>query len=121
MDFSTKSIINVLPLEEEEKVKLIESLDHLSPDKKFDLERLLWRAYRQLYQIKLDTNLQLAFKDAYDGKEQLDTDFYKRVQEKTEKEMDAESVAVSQTVDLTAARKAMQLIIQEIRAAKKPL
>ena len=54
-----------------------------------------------------------------EGKEVLDKDFYKRVREQTRQEMEQTGVATVEGADLDAARKAMEMIVKEIRSSKK--
>ncbi len=116
---TTQNIIKILPFPDQFKSKLLAEFNSLNPDQKFDTEQILWRGYRTLYRIKLAYNLQQAFYKASNNQEKLDKDFYKRVQEATEKEMLSESTQIIQETDLAAARKAMELIVKEIKASKK--
>jgi len=115
----TKDIIKILPFDESYRHELLDSFDSMDPDEKYDLERLLWKGYRAFYNILLDSNMQLAINNAADGKESLDPEFYKRIQEKTKKEIEELGTKATETVDLTEARKAMELIVKEIHASKK--
>ncbi|QQG40745.1 MAG: hypothetical protein HYV37_00230 [Candidatus Levyibacteriota bacterium] len=119
MKITTKSIIKALPFEEQFRLDLINKLDSLSADQKFTIEQILWDAYFSLYDLKMDTNLKLALERAKNNEETLDKDFYKRVEAQTEKEMENQAVEATERVDLTAARKAMELIVKEIQESKK--
>ena len=118
MQLTTKSIIKTLPFEDSFKTDLLNQLDQFDPDKKFALERVVWETYDALYAIKLNENLRSALLQVRNHEEKLDENFYKRVREKTEKEMQEEAVQSAEQVDLTAARKAMELIVKEIQAGK---
>ncbi|MBI2074504.1 MAG: hypothetical protein HYT83_01560 [Candidatus Levybacteria bacterium] len=119
MTITTKEIIKLLPFEDKFRLELLEKFDSLNPDQKFNMEQILWDAYFALYKLKLDENLQLAFLRAKENQEKLDKDFYKRVEEQTEKELSENTIEVTEEVDLEAARKAMEKIIKEIRATKQ--
>lgn len=118
MNITTKDIIKILPLEESLRTGLIQSFDTLTPDQKYNIEKTLWDAYYAIYEITYQKNLRLAFERAKKNQEKLDADFNKRVIEQTENELQNETITVSQDVDLSAARKAMEVIIKEIHAAK---
>lgn len=118
MRITTKDLIKILPFNEQERMQLLEEFDSMELEEKFQIEQILWRAYRNIYKLRLANNMQLAFLEAQDGREKLDNNFYKRAREKTDKEMQEEAVKNIEGMDLTAARKAMEQIIQEIRAAK---
>jgi hypothetical protein len=119
MTINTKNIIKMLPVEEKFKLDLLNEFDFYDPDTKFEVEQIIWRAFREYYKIRLDQNLQLAFVKAGNNQESFDPDFYKRIREQTEKEIEEESVKNVEAIDLSAARKAMEVIVKEIKASKK--
>ncbi|RJQ38427.1 hypothetical protein C4559_01410 [Candidatus Microgenomates bacterium] len=115
----TKDIIKILPLDEKTKMELLDRYDNLDPDVKARIIDLLWDTYDAMYDLKFEENMQLALYRAKEGKEKLDQELGKRIQEQTEKEIEKEVIEGKQTVDLAAARSAMERIIAEIRASKK--
>lgn len=115
----TKDIIKLLPLDEKFKMELLNEFDFLDPDEKFEIEQVLWKAYRDLYEAKLKDNMQLALQKAGNNQEKLDKGFYKRIREQTDKELEEEERQTIEQTDLFAARTAMEKIVKEIRAAKK--
>lgn len=119
MNITTKEIIKILPFDKKFKFELLEAFDTLSPDQKFNIEQILWDSYFALYKLKLDENLQLAFLRAKENKEALDKDFFNRVEQQTEEEIKSGTIETAESVDLEAARKAMEVIVKEIHAAKK--
>lgn len=112
----TKEIIKFLPFEEDFKRSLLEQFDQAQGQQKFELDSMVWRAYYQVYEAQLQQNIQLELQQ---GKEKMDEHFYAKIREKTEKELDDMIRSESKTSDLSAARKAMEKIVQEIHAAKK--
>lgn len=118
MRLTTKDVIKILPIEEDVRVYLLESVDGSDPDRKYLAEKLVWEAYDTLYELKLEENMQLAMVGTKQGQERLDKDFYKRVREQTEKEMQEEAIQNTEKVDLSEARKAMEKIVREIQASK---
>lgn len=115
---TTKDIIKILPFESQLKNNLLNKFDTLSDDQRYTLEQILWDAYYDLYEIKLDENLRLAFARAKDGQENLDPDFYKRVENQTEIDMQKDASEHISEKDLEAARVAMQKIVNEMQLAK---
>lgn len=118
MQITTKDIIKILPFEDQLKTSLLDNFDNLNPDQKLAIEQLLWQTYESLFKLKLEENTQMALLRAKEGREKLDKEFYKRVREQTEKEMQSETIQTTQDVDLSEARKAMEVIIKEIQASK---
>lgn len=118
MKITTKDIIKALPMEANIKATLLTEFNAMPLDNQIEVEQLLWQTYNALYQAKLQENIQLALLDAQEDKEKLDKEFYRRVREKTNRYMQEELANSSQDVDLAAARKAMEMIVGEIRASK---
>lgn len=113
MKITTKDIIKILPFDNEFKSELFNSFDRLDADKKFNLEQILWDAYSAFYELKLKENTQLALLRAKDNQEKLDHDFYKRVREKTDKEMEEEATTATTQFDLTRAKEELKVIIDK--------
>jgi len=75
------------------------------------LEQIIWDTYYALYQLRLQENMQKAMLLAKEDKESLDKDFYKRVQEQTEKEIEQEEVQLNEDKDLTSIRQKIQSLL----------
>lgn len=116
---TTKNLIKILPLEQIYKEELLNKFDDYSPNQRFVIEQAIWRTYRTIYQLRLQKNLKDALVAVNNGQDKLDDLFYKRVREKTEKELQTETIQTVEKTDLDAARKAMEQIVHEIQAAKK--
>jgi len=108
MRLTTKDIIKTLPFASEFQKQLLEGFDSLDADKKFEIEQILWDSYDALFQIKLEENLELATIEAEVGNVALDQDFYKKAQEKTEKEMKSNFHEETKDMDLSAIREKLQ-------------
>lgn len=119
MKLKTKDLIKILPFEEKFKTELFSEYDNLNPDQKFEIVRLLWDTYDALYELKLEENMQTALLRVENGQESLDKEFYKRIEEQTEKEMESQTTQSIESSNLTAARAAMEMIVKEIQASKK--
>lgn len=118
MKITTKGIIKILPFDEEYKTKLLNDFDSFDSDRKFNIEQALWDAYDNFFEIKLKENTALALLNVQKGLEEVDENFNKRIVEKTEKDMQEEAQKNVEQKDLDAARKAMEMIVREIRASK---
>lgn len=115
----TKDIIKILPIDESLRTSLLEEFDSLDVEPKYRLIELLWEIYDGLFGLKLEENTQLALLRAKEGQETLDKNFYKRVKEQTEKDMETKAIEDVQNTDIASARKALEVIVKEIRASKK--
>lgn len=112
-------IIKALPLEEEVKTKVLEMYMSFTPGQKISVDKLAWDAYFLMYDEKLKKNLGTEYEEIRKRDEKMAEDFYKNALEKTDKEMNLEFKESVSEHDLEAARKAMELIVREIQAAKK--
>ncbi len=112
-------IIKVLPLDEEVKTKVLEMYASFTPGQKISVDRLAWDAYFTMYDEKLKKNLGTGYEEIRKKEGKMEEDFYKNALEKTDKEMDTEFKESVSIHDLEAARKAMEVIVREIQAAKK--
>lgn len=120
MKIKTKDLIKILPLEESFRTELLQKYESMSPEQKYPIIQLLWDTYDALFRLKVEENMQSAFLRAKNNQEKLDHSFYDRIKIQTEKQLEEENSKILENVDLSAARKAMEQIIAEIRASKKP-
>lgn len=118
---TTKDIIKILPFEEQFKNNLLSQFDGLSIDQKFSLEQILWETYVTFYNLKLEENMQLALLRARDNKEPLNSDFYKKVQDQTDEQMQRETLKSVEAKDIEAARAAMEKIVKQMKNANMPI
>lgn len=107
----------MLPFDKEFKEGLMNSFDSLDSDQRFSIERVIWDLYDGLYELKLQENIRLEMEKSNDTDHPLDKDFYKRVKEKTEKEVLNEFVDNTISVDLSQARAQIDLILNGTRSA----
>lgn len=108
---SAREIIKALPFDEAFKKLMLDKYDSLDADQKYNTDCILWDAYDALYELKLNENLVLAFQQIKEGKERIDKEFYKRVREQTELDMQSEKVKLSTDVDLSQVRNQLQEIL----------
>lgn len=108
---TTQDLIKVLPFDKEFKKELLESYENLNSDKKFNIQVMLWDTYDALFELKLEENLTIAFEEAKNNQERLDSDFYKRVRDLTMREMEQVSAEEIKAMDLDVARDKLEEII----------
>lgn len=118
MQITTKNIIKILPVEANVKERLAKEFDSLPLEKKYAIKELLWGFFYSWYGLKLEENTQLALLGAKNGKIKLDQNFYKKVKEKTDREIEEGAIETVEKVDLEEARRAMEFIVKEIKASK---
>src|SRR5207302_2359918 len=110
METTTQNIIKMLPFDEDFKIQLLENFDIFTQDQKHEIENIVWNLYMKLHDLKLQENTLLAMERVKNNEEKIDEDFYTRIKEKTEKDMEQNLYAQTETVDLSAARAAMEKI-----------
>ncbi len=115
-DFSTKNLIRLLPIAEDFKKLLLEQIDIISSDKKSELDELIWDAYYALYKLRLDRNIQKALDDESENGEKIDQDFYIRIKNKTEAEMQQLKPADLDQEELKETRQKLEEVLQNEKA-----
>lgn len=113
MDFTTKTIIQILPFEPEFKEQLLLAFDSMDPDRKITIERAVWDLYDAIYELKLQENIDIALQKALLNKEKLDPEFYKRVKKQTEIELLSSTATTVTQSDLTQAREKLEQLLKE--------
>lgn len=113
MKITTEGIIKALPFDEAYRTELLQSLPTLDPDKKANVEQILWDTYFAFYKIKFDENMQLELGNMAQNNLPINDEFYARVTQKTEEDMLKEFVDTTISVDLTDARTKIDQILQE--------
>lgn len=121
MTLTTKTIINFLPLPTDQKLELLEQYDLLPQEEKLRVSHLLWELYYDLYQLKIQENFDKLMAEADEKGEKTDGTFYKKVLQKTREETKEQLSLSENSIDLSEARKSMEMIIREINAAKIPI
>lgn len=113
--FNTKTLINLLPFDPKQKLELLESYDNLPKEEQIKVSRIVWDAYAEYEELKINDNFEKGFET---GEFPLDENYYKAIVAKTEKEIDEELENAAKTVDLTNVRQSMEKILKEINASK---
>lgn len=110
---TTQDLIKILPFDKEFKKELLENYETLDPDRKFNIQVMLWGTYDGLFDLKLEENLSIAFEEAKNNQEKLDSELYKRVRDLTADEMDRLTEDDIKALDLDIARDKLQEILSE--------
>jgi len=113
MQITTESILKLIAIDSKSANKLISDFQALDIDKKFLAERVIWDAYDELFNIRVEVNLQKAFEDVKNGKRELSNNFYKEIKEETENELEKEFLNKSTNTDLAAVREKLEKVIQQ--------
>jgi hypothetical protein len=112
MLLTTKNIIKLLPLEEVFKKKLLDGYDQLPFAKRFALEQVTWDIYDAYVQVKIEENIALALDKAqYEDNGLINPEFYDKIKEQTEKEIQEKGVLEAEKVDLVATREQLASVI----------
>lgn len=113
MDITTKDIIKMMPFEEAFKTELLGKFDSLGADERYEVERLLWGLYDAIYTLKLQGKIEMAMSPDAAVKVALDQNFYKKIRDEVEQEMDSEATSTIDSADLQAAREKLQSMIKQ--------
>ncbi len=116
---TTKDAIKLLPLDEKLKMQVLNMYDYMEPEQKLTVEVIAWKTYFLLHDEKVQMNLEKELAAVEAGEAPLGTDFYNHVLKKTDQQEKKDLSSQTENVDLAIARRAMEQIINEIRASKK--
>src|SRR5579872_2526472 len=111
MKLTTLDIIKLLPFEENYKRSLIDAFDSLSEDQRYEVTELVWSTYGALYRIKYNANMEKALSEIADQRITLGNDFYKKIKEKTDQDMDKLESQQSTPINLDQTRQELQNIL----------
>ena len=113
MKMSSKDLISMLPLGSKLKQELLTKFDTLDDAKRLSIIDILWQTYDSLFEVKLQENVRNALFQIEDGQEKIGPDFYKRIQEKTRKEMEQQLVKDTTELHLSAVRDKLKNLIEK--------
>lgn len=114
---TTQDIIKMLPIDEAKKVKILSQYDSMSETERLSIDEMAWNSYFELYEERLKENVNMQYERVKKGEEPYG-DFYPRALAKTDQEMTAESKEEATTIDLSAARKEMEQLVQNSQSAQ---
>lgn len=111
MKITTENILKMLARDSNQALKLVEIFNAFDDDQKYLAEKKIWDLYDELYDVRLKSNLQKAFAEVKKGKRNLSADFYKKVKEETDKEIEKQFHQDTTSVDLNSVRDKISKII----------
>lgn len=113
MELTTEKLIQIIPLADDLRQDLRSRWEHMDPDEKFQVERILWDAYYEIYEMKLEINIQKKLAElGEEGSDvQLGPDFYQKVAEETEKEMHTDSLVKADSTELVDVRQKLEQLM----------
>jgi hypothetical protein len=114
----TLDVIKLLPMDDKVKTQILNMYPHMNDEQKLSLESLAWDYYDLMYGEKVEAHIEELEDKIVKGEEHFSPENYAKVIDKTEADMKKALAEATTTTDLTAARKAMEQIMGEIRAAK---
>lgn len=118
MALTTREILQLLPMDEDFRKELLETFDSASEEQQFRLSLVAWQQYYAYKNLKLKENIQVNLAKPASDTDAPDEDFFKKVEEKTGKELTSETTTAASATKLDEVRKAMEKIVKEIQAAK---
>jgi len=116
---TTEDILKLLPLEEEEKIRVLNEYEFGTKERKADIELLAWTGYMEWYDERVKENITKEMDLIKKGEGgALDKTLYARALKRTEDELQEELTKGVTDTDLARARVAMKQIMNEIHAVK---
>lgn len=110
---TTKDLIKILPFDKTFQIELLNSFDSLDDERKDYITQTLWDAYYLFYKINLQEKLGQALLKFKRGEETMDENFYNRVRDAVEKDMQVEFYPKATDADLSAVRAKLEAVINE--------
>ena len=118
-ELNTKILIKFLPFSEEFKKEMLERYDKLSLGQQSVITEHIWNAYYDYFDIKLQENFDKEMAELEKKKLQPSVNFYRKLVDKTNKEIKDRLLKSGESSQLEEARKAMEKIVREIQASKR--
>lgn len=119
-EINTKVIINFLPFPADFKLDLLERFDSLPKAEQLRISDIMWEGFYTIYDLRFQENFDKGIQEAEKTGQMPDDTFYGKIVEKMDKEIEAALRSAGEGMDLSAARKSMEQIVQAIKAAKTP-
>ena len=113
MQITTENILKMVAINSVNAQKLIAGYQRLDADRKFIVEGAIWDLYDELFQGRVEINVQKAFEDVKNRKRKLSNNFYREIKEETEKELENEFLSKSTSADLAAVREKLENVMQQ--------
>jgi hypothetical protein len=108
-----KNIIKILPFDRDFQLDLLNRFDSLEGDERYNTVQLLMEAYYMFYRFQLEENLGKALIRVRNGEIEIGENFYRKIREQTEKDMESNFEAKTADVDIAAIRAKLEAVINE--------
>jgi len=112
MKLNTKTIIQSLPLDDKLKQDILSKWDTMDRDLRYEIENLVWEAYYEFENLKVDENIQNNLQKAKQGEVPLNADFYETAIKGTEETKTVELHQSADSVELAAVRGKLEQLMQ---------
>ncbi|QQS43278.1 hypothetical protein IPM65_03895 [Candidatus Roizmanbacteria bacterium] len=112
MKLNTKTIIQTLPLDDKLKQDILSKWDTMDQDLRYEIENLVWEAYYEFEDLKVDENILKNFEKAKQGEIPLNGDFYDTAVKGTEESKTQELHQSADSVELAAVREKLEQLMQ---------
>lgn len=112
MKLNTKTIIQALPLDPGLKQDIVSKWDTMDKDLRYEIENLVWEAYYEFEDLKVDESIQKNLEKAKQGELPLNADFYNTALQSTEETKTQELHQSADTVELSAVREKLEQLMQ---------
>lgn len=113
MKLKTKDLLKALPIDEKTRERVMQVLNGQDEAKKFELGEMIWDAGHMMYKQKLDENIRKSVNDPKGNGVKLDTDFYRQVKEKTDREFEQVLQSKTSSEDLAGVRDRLQQLMAD--------
>jgi len=113
MKLNTKTVIQSLPLNEDLKKNILSKWDDMDQDLRYEIENLVWEAYFELENVKVDERLQENFQKAKKGEIPLNEDFYKNAFQEVVLVQDQKIHEQVDSAELAAVRQKLELLMKD--------
>lgn len=110
MKLTTEKIIELLPVDRAFKDDLLKKLPTMDADTRYTVGKVIWDAYYVLYQLKLQENIRNGLHEMGKSPDPLDTTFYQKMVDKTEKDLVETSYNDETSSELESIRTKLQAL-----------
>ncbi len=113
MKLNTKTVIQSLPLDEKLKQNIFSKWDTMDQDLRYEIENVVWEAYFEIENLKVDEQVLENLNKAKAGEIPLNEEFYERAEHDAEEHKGEEIHQSADTVELAAVRQKLEQLMQK--------
>ncbi len=108
----TKDLIKLLPFEKSFQEELATKYDTMDESEHYVVDQILWTTYDSLFEMQVQTNLQIAMEEIKDGKRKMEGDLYPDVLKQTQQSFDQYLMSIKDDSDLSVTKEELNKIIK---------